>query len=144
MLLYTNFERDIMKFTKKKQLELLNLARQAAEMAYAPYSGFKVGAALLTKSGAVFTGCNVENASYSMTICAERTAMFKAVSEGEREFSAIAVYVDSDITFPPCGACRQVLAEFSGDLPVLIGNKNEHYETNLSRLLPETFKLEHK
>jgi len=96
--------------------ELMKKAKEAAEFAYVPYSGFKVGAALKTTSGKIFTGCNVENSSYGLTNCAERTAVFKAVSEGEKEFSEIAVYVDSEILFTPCGACRQVLNEFNNKM----------------------------
>jgi cytidine deaminase len=129
------------KLTKKQKIELLKQAKTAAEAAYSPYSGFKVGAALLTASGKIFTGCNVENASFSMTICAERTAIFKAVSEGETAFTAIAVYVDSDLSFPPCGACRQVLSEFADDLSVLIGNRLGDYTMTLAELLPGKFSL---
>jgi cytidine deaminase len=132
-----------MELDELKKKELIMMAKQASEAAYAPYSEFRVGAALLSKSGRIFTGCNVENASYSMTICAERTAIFKAVSEGEVTFLAIAVYVDSKLPFPPCGACRQVLAEFAYDMPVVVANKTEHYQTSLRHLLPETFSLEH-
>ena len=91
---------------------LIAQAMKAKESAYVPYSHFRVGAALLTKSGRTFTGCNIENASYSATNCAERTAVFKAVSEGEREFTAIVVNGDNGDYLPPCGICRQVLAEF--------------------------------
>jgi cytidine deaminase len=98
--------------------ELLELAIEAREMAYAPYSGFRVGAALVGKSGKIYKGCNVENAAYSPTNCAERTAIFKAVSEGEREFNAIAIVGGMGETIAdfcaPCGVCRQVLAEFCG------------------------------
>ena len=99
--------------------QLIELAKDAMARAYAPYSGFKVGAALLCADGTVFQGCNIENASFSPTICAERTAIFKAVSEGQRAFTAIAVCGGKDgvITgyFPPCGVCRQVMREFCGD-----------------------------
>ena len=106
--------------------ELLQLAIQARENSYSPYSGFRVGAALLGKSGKVYGGCNVENAAYSPTNCAERTAVFKAVSEGEREFSAIAIVGGKGDTLAdlcaPCGVCRQVLAEFcDGDFRVVLG-----------------------
>ena len=99
-------------------LELIALAAQARERAYAPYSGYAVGAALLGKSGRVYTGCNVENAVYSLTTCAERAALFKAVSEGERTFEAIAVVTSNGGM--PCGSCRQVLAEFGLDIQVLV------------------------
>lgn len=127
--------------------ELVLQAEQAMEKAYAPYSGFKVGAALLTKNGKVFTGCNIENASFSPTICAERTAVAKAVSEGEREFAAIAVVggKDGKITgiCPPCGVCRQVLSEFcDGEMPVYLGKGKGEFETvALKDLLPLGFSL---
>ena len=118
--------------------ELIALATRAREKAYAPYSGFPVGAALLARSGKVFTGCNVENATFGLTICAERTAVFKAVSEGEREFDTIAV-----VTAPgasPCGACRQVLREFGPDLRVLVADTQGHVEKfSLEDLIPNAF-----
>ena len=92
--------------------ELIDAAIQAREKAYVPYSKFKVGAAVLTKSGIIVSGCNVENASYGLSNCAERTAIFKAVSEGEQDFSVIAVAADTERPVAPCGACRQVIAEF--------------------------------
>ena len=106
-------------------MELMKLAAAAMDKAYAPYSGVRVGAALLGRSGRVYTGCNVENAAFSPTCCAERTALFKAVSEGEREFSALAVTGGRDGAvsglFPPCGVCRQVLLEFCDpDLPIYL------------------------
>ena len=120
--------------------ELLKKAKQAKENAYVPYSGFRVGAALLGRSGRVYTGCNVENAAYSVTNCAERTALFKAVSEGEKEFAAIAVTSDSsDITYP-CGVCRQALVEFSPDMDVVSSNCELKSETTkASELLPRYF-----
>jgi cytidine deaminase len=121
--------------------ELLDRAREAAEKAYAPYSGFRVGAALETESGEIVTGCNVENGSYSLTICAERNALFHAVAEGHRRFTRIAIHVDSDRLFPPCGACRQVLAEFADQLPVILGSRRETLHTTLRELLPLTFRL---
>ena len=125
--------------------ELCNLAIKSMENAYAPYSGYKVGAALLTKTGKVFTGCNIENASYTPTVCAERTAIFKAVSEGERNFTMIAVaggkngYISGE--FPPCGVCRQVLSEFcDGNFTVLtVNGENSYKEYKLSDLLPCSF-----
>lgn len=101
---------------------LIELAKGARERAYAPYSHFPVGAALLGRSGRVYTGCNVENASYPAGICAERCAVAKAVSEGEREFSAIAVVGDTEGPCAPCGICRQVLAEFGPDIQVIMAN----------------------
>jgi len=118
--------------------ELVALAAEARREAYAPYSKYAVGAALLGKSGKVYTGCNVENAVYSETICAERTAVVKAISEGEREFKAIAVVTVNGGT--PCGACRQVLAEFGLDTRVLIATpKRLIREETVSSLLPGAF-----
>lgn len=115
---------------------LIELAREVRRHAYAPYSNFRVGAALLGASGQVYTGCNVENISYGLTVCAERVALFKAVSEGEREFRAIAVVTDNAAS--PCGACRQVLSEFGRDMEVIIAQDGcEGYEIlSLSDLLP--------
>lgn len=126
---------------EKQLLELLEHAKDAAQHAYAPYSGFKVGAALLGKDGKLYQGCNVENASYSLTICAERTALFKAISAGERNFEAIAIWVESDQLFPPCGACRQALYEFAPDMQVIWGNANGHQICTLQDLLPGAFTL---
>ena len=118
------------------------MAIAARETAYAPYSGFTVGAALLTTSGAVYTGCNIENAAYSPTVCAERTAVFKAVSEGNRTFSMLAVAGGKKGTlsaaFPPCGVCRQVLAEFCPpDFPILLVTGADTFmDTSLQELLP--------
>ncbi len=119
--------------------KLVEIAKKARENAYAPYSNFKVGAAILTEDGKVFTGANVENASYGLSICAERVALFKAVSEGYRKFKMIAVVADTERPVPPCGACRQVLAEF-GDMEVVMANlKGEMKTWKLSELLPEAF-----
>jgi cytidine deaminase len=101
---------------------LVSAARTARAHALAPYSGFKVGAALLTKAGVIYTGCNVENASYGLTVCAERVALLKALSEGEREFAMMAVVADTVAPTPPCGACRQLLWEYCGDIPVVMAN----------------------
>ncbi|MCB5247591.1 MAG: cytidine deaminase [Candidatus Cloacimonetes bacterium] len=120
---------------------LLEQAQAAAEQAYAPYSGYRVGAALLCGDGSVVTGCNVENASLSLTICAERNAVFNAVNQGKREFLALAIYVDSDEIFPPCGACRQVLAEFNPRLPILYANRLGSIFSDLETLLPQAFTL---
>lgn len=122
--------------------ELLSIADKAMENAYAPYSKFKVGAALLCTDGTVFTGCNIENATYGATNCAERTAIFKAVSEGQREFEAIAIVSSSGGETFPCGICRQVMAEFAPELKIVLRdqNKNEHIY-HLSELLPKTFTL---
>jgi cytidine deaminase len=123
---------------------LLTAALAARESAYAPYSGFRVGAALEDDSGRIHTGCNVENASYGLSLCAERVAVMKAVSEGARRFRRIAVAADTDTLTPPCGACRQVLSEFcagSGrDLEVLLVNPHGKVETmRLSDLYPRPF-----
>lgn len=121
--------------------KLIEIAKNVSEKAYAPYSGFKVGAAILCKSGKVFSGCNVENASYGLTNCSERTAVFKAVSEGETGFEKIVIYTDTDILFTPCGACRQVLAEFNPDIEVLIVSRKEQMNTDMKELLPMNFSL---
>jgi len=115
---------------------LCELAVRAMENAYAPYSGFKVGAALLCKSGRVFTGCNVENVSFGATNCAERTAVFKAVSEGELEYKAIAIAASSGRLTPPCGICRQVLSEFSKDMTIYLCGKDETVKTTIGELFP--------
>ena len=121
--------------------DLIAKAMEAREKAHAPYSQFAVGAALLAKSGRVYTGCNVENASYGLSICAERTAVFKAVSEGERDFEAIAVVTDKGVT--PCGACRQVLMEFGEDIQVIAADDAGGYRVfGLQELLPEAFNSE--
>jgi len=119
---------------------LITAAKQARENAHAPFSNFCVGAALRAKSGRTFTGCNVENATLGLTCCAERVAIFKAVSEGERGFDAIAVVADTDTLTPPCGACRQIIWEFCGDIPVILANlkgKVEHERSGT--LLPKPF-----
>lgn len=120
--------------------KLIAAARQAREHARAPFSEFRVGAAVRTKSGRTFGGCNVENASYGLTICAERVAIFKAISEGEREFDAIAVVTDAEALTPPCGACRQIIWEFCGDVPVILANLKGKVERESSaKLLPRPF-----
>jgi len=122
--------------------ELLTLAMEASENAYAPYSRFKVGAALECLNGRIYTGCNIENAALGSTICAERVALCKAVSEGEREFSRIAIYGESEDYCMPCGACRQVMSEFSRDMEVLCARSTGGYVSyKLSELLPHTFKF---
>lgn len=119
---------------------LLAAARAVRERAYAPYSRFLVGAAVVGASGRVHTGCNVENASFSHTCCAERTAVFKAVSEGERAIVAVAVVTDTAPSAGPCGACRQVLHEFGADALVLLGNlAGEVRRTTVRQLLPDGF-----
>jgi cytidine deaminase len=121
---------------------LITAAAKARGAAYAPYSRFAVGAALLAASGQVYTGCNVENASYGLTVCAERNALFHAVAQGERRFTAVAVVTQNGVT--PCGACRQVLAEFNAQMTVIVadtmGNRCIY---NLAELLPDAFGPEH-
>ena len=119
---------------------LVDAARRARENAVARFSNFKVGAALETTDGVVVTGCNVENATYGLTICAERVAMFKALSEGHRTFSRIAIVADTDDPTPPCGACRQILWEFAGDLEVVLANLTQEKGVHrLKDLLPLPF-----
>lgn len=119
---------------------LLDEARKAAKKAYAPYSRFKVGAAVLAADGRIFFGCNVENASYGLSMCAERNAVAKAVSEGARDFEAIAVCADTTGPVTPCGACRQVLSEFSPSMRVIMAGRSGKARTAaLDRLLPESF-----
>lgn len=118
---------------------LINAALIAQKRAYVPYSNFKVGAAILTEGDEIFTGCNIENVSYTPTICAERTAIFKAVSEGKREIKAIAVVGDSNYTYP-CGVCRQVLREFGKNAIIIVANSEEDYRKyKLEELLPHSF-----
>ena len=120
--------------------KLVDMAYQAMEHAYAPYSHFKVGAALVTESGEFFTGCNIENASYGATNCAERTAIFKAVSEGYTKLCRIAIVSSSGEKTPPCGICRQVMAEFmEEDAVILLADKMGIYEYSLKELLPAAF-----
>lgn len=121
--------------------ELIRLAKKAYKNAYAPYSKAKVGAVLLCSNGKIFTGCNVENASYGLTICAERSAICNAVSAGEKDFVKIAVASNQKREFSPCGACRQVLAEFSPNISVIWLDKNRKVKLKkLSQLLPNIFK----
>ena len=121
--------------------EMIELAMQARTKAYAPYSNFQVGACVKMENGSYYTGCNIENASYGATNCAERTAIFKAVYEGERQFSAIAVASDSENFTAPCGVCRQVLAEFcDAEMPVICINREGKYRIlSLGELLPFAF-----
>lgn len=127
-------------------IELVNLAKEARSHAYVPYSGFSVGAALLCKDGKIYQGCNIENAAFGPTVCAERTAFFKAVYDGERDFEAIAVVggrAGEEITglFPPCGVCRQVMREFCDlDFKLFLGRENGAFETmTLGEMLPMSF-----
>jgi cytidine deaminase len=120
--------------------DLIAAARTVRAFAHAGYSNFRVGAALETAGGAVVTGCNIENATYGLTICAERVAMFKALSEGHREFRRIAIVADTANPTPPCGACRQILWEFGGDLEVILANlTQESGRHQLRDLLPLPF-----
>jgi cytidine deaminase len=130
--------------SKDQQTSLIEAARQARQSAYAPYSKYSVGAALLTKSGKVYSGANIENAAYPDSICAERVAVFKAVMEGERDFAAIAVVTQDGGS--PCGSCRQVLAEFSLDARVLIANDQGVVlrDDSVADLLPEAFSPKNK
>ncbi len=118
--------------------ELISLAREALKRAYAPYSNFKVAAVVKTKTG-VYTGVNVENASYGLTMCAERVAIFKAVSEGDRDVETVVVYTDTEEPTPPCGACRQVIAEFNKDATIVMACRGKATTAKLSQLLPMAF-----
>ncbi|MBI5472829.1 MAG: cytidine deaminase [Ignavibacteriae bacterium] len=124
-------------------MDYKKLARQAAasrKFSYSPYSNFRVGAALLTKRGKVYSGCNIEISSFALTICGERTAIFKAISEGEREFKAIAVATDEDSFTAPCGACRQVLMDLAGDIDFVMSNKSGEIKVlKMSELFPHPF-----
>ena len=132
-----------MTLTNEERQALIDLANTARQRAYAPYSNYPVGAALRTKTGRIYTGVNVENAAYPQTMCAERVAIFKAISEGEKEFEAISVVTDNGGS--PCGGCRQVMAEFALDMIVLMadGNGKLIKETTVKELLPEAFTPEH-
>ena len=132
-----------MKLTNEERQSLIDLANGARKHAYVPYSKYPVGAAIRTKSGRLYTGVNVENAAYPQTMCAERVAIFKAVSEGESEFDVIAVVTNNGGS--PCGGCRQVMAEFGLDTVVLIADGEGHLqkEMTVAELLPEAFTPEH-
>jgi len=122
--------------------KLIEEAKKARDLAYAPYSKFKVGAALLTKDGKVYKGANVENSSYGLSMCAERVALFCAVSSGEKNFSKIAIVADSEQPITPCGACRQTLLEFNGNLEIICATtKGKIKKYRLKELLPKPFKL---
>ena len=125
---------------KVSTADLIDAAREARERAFAPYSNFKVGAALEAENGSIITGCNVESASYGLTNCAERVAIQKAISDGVSKFSQLAVVVDTEVLTAPCGACRQVIWEFCGDIPVTLSNLDGKTETlMMSDLLPRGF-----
>ncbi|MBC7797001.1 MAG: cytidine deaminase [Pyrinomonadaceae bacterium] len=120
--------------------KLIESARKTRENAFAPFSNFKVGASIETADGEIFTGCNVENASYGLTVCAERVAIWKAVSEGKRDFKRICIVADTEKLTPPCGACRQIIWEFCGDVPVILANLRGDTETfTMRELLPNAF-----
>ncbi|MGI6588815.1 MAG: cytidine deaminase [Peptococcia bacterium] len=122
--------------------ELIEAAKQVRGNAYAPYSRFQVGAALLGSDGQIYTGCNVENVSYGLSICAERVAVFKAVSEGITSFQTLVLVADQEEPISPCGACRQILAEFSLEMPVFMVNlKGKIVQTSIAKLLPDSFVL---
>lgn len=123
-----------------KRKELIEAASAVRENSYAPYSKFRVGAAVETKAGKIYSGCNIESASYGLTVCGERVAIWKAVSEGEHEFRQIAVVVDTEELTPPCGVCRQILWEFCGNVPVTLANLSGKSETVMMEdLLPRAF-----
>ena len=122
------------------EAKLIKAATEAREMAVAPYSNFKVGAAVETVDGEIIKGCNIETATYGLTLCAERIAIFKAVSDGKTKFSSIAVVADTDKLTPPCGSCRQIIWELCGDVPVIMSNLDGKTETIQMRdLLPKAF-----
>ena len=124
----------------KEQNKLFERATEARENAVASFSNFKVGAALLTETGEIFTGCNVENASYGLTMCAERVAIFKAISEGARSFEKICVVADTEDLTTPCGACRQIIWEFCGDIEIVLANLRGKTETfQMKELFPKPF-----
>lgn len=126
-----------MKHTEK---ELIDAAADVRERAFAPYSNFKVGAAVETDDGDIYTGCNVESASYGLTVCAERVAIWKGISRGVTKFGRIAVVVDTEELTPPCGVCRQIIWEFCGDVPVILANLHGKTETiQMGELLPRAF-----
>ena len=128
------------KLEKDRTEQLIEAAKHVREQAYAPFSNFRVGAAVRTKSGKIYTGCNVESASYGLTVCAERIAIWKAVSEGEREFECVAVVTDTEELTPPCGTCRQIIWEFCGDVPVTFSNLKGKTETVMMKeILPRAF-----
>jgi len=125
---------------KKDSEKLIEIAKQARAKASAPFSNFKVGAVLAGKNDEIFTGCNIENASYGLTMCAERVAIFKAISEGAKDFQKIVVVADTDDLTPPCGACRQIIWEFCGDIEIILANLHGKTETfQMKELFPRAF-----
>ena len=123
--------------------KIIKAARDSREHAYVPYSKFKVGAAVITKDGKIYTGCNIENASYGLCNCAERTAIFKAISEGETELVTIAVVADTIKPVAPCGACRQVMVEFDIEKVIMCNLQGDEYVATLKDLLPYSFEKKH-
>ena len=124
----------------EKKQKLIDAATTARERAYAPYSNFQVGAAVESENGDIYIGCNVESASYGLTVCAERVAIWKGISCGETRFTQIAVVVDTEDLTPPCGVCRQIIWEFCGDVPVILSNLEGKSEIiMMSELLPRAF-----
>ena len=127
----------------EQEERLIKAAKEARQQAYAPYSDFKVGAALLTKEGEIYTGCNIENSAYSVSNCAERTAVFKAVSEGDEDILALAVVANQSEPTTPCGSCRQVISEFGSDIEVIMANLDgDRIVKKIDELLWGAFKLE--
>jgi cytidine deaminase len=125
---------------KHTEDDLIRSATDVRENAFAPYSNFRVGAAVESESGTIYTGCNVESASYGLTVCAERVAIWKGISRGEKKFGRIAVVVDTEELTPPCGVCRQIIWEFCGDVPVILSNLQGRTETiQMGELLPRAF-----
>lgn len=125
---------------KHSEKELIEAATRVRENSYAPFSDFRVGSALETEDGDIIAGCNVESASYGLTVCAERVAIWKAISEGKRKIKHIAVVADTEELTPPCGVCRQIIWEFGGDIPVILANLKGKTETvQMSELLPRAF-----
>lgn len=123
-----------------KLTELINAAMSVREHSHAPFSNFRVGAAVRAENGEIFVGCNVESASFGLTVCAERVAIWKAVSEGNKKFAEIAVVTDTEMLTPPCGTCRQIIWEFCGDVPITMANPAGKSETySMSDLLPHAF-----
>ena len=124
----------------ESEKELIAAATAVRENAYAPFSEFKVGSAIETEDGEIISGCNVESASYGLTVCAERVAIWKAISQGKRKIKRIAVVADTEDLTPPCGVCRQIIWEFGGDIPVIFSNLNGKSETvQMKELLPRAF-----
>src|SRR5262245_54180833 len=127
-------------FSKRMNNDLIERAKSARERSISPYSHFKVGAAIRTRDGKIYDGCNIENASYGLTVCAERLALLKALSEGEREFTEIAVVTDTEKLTPPCGPCRQLLWEYCGNIPVRLHSLRQLDKTHtLADLFPHPF-----